>query len=103
MYDINDINQTRSNMRRNSMSILEKLRTLLAESAGANLSTELLDPDEDLLARGIIDSLGVLKVIVALENMFGIEVMDEDVVPENFQSLNCLAKFVEQKRSTAAV
>jgi acyl carrier protein len=90
-------------MRRNSMSILEKLRTLLAESAGANLGTELLDPDEDLLARGIIDSLGVLKVIVALENMFGIEVMDEDVVPENFQSLNCLAKFVEQKRSTAAV
>jgi acyl carrier protein len=90
-------------MRRNSMSILENLRTLLAESAGANLGAELLDPDEDLLARGIIDSLGVLKVIVALENMFGIEVMDEDVVPENFQSLNCLAKFVEQKRSTAAV
>jgi acyl carrier protein len=79
------------------MSILENLEGILRAEFGASLGKESLDPDKDLLANGIIDSLGVIRLIVSLEDAFGIEVRDEDVVPENFQSLNCLAKFVEQK------
>ena len=45
----------------------------------------------------IIDSLGLLKLVTFLEKSHGIQVNDEDIVPENFQSLNSMAKFVEQK------
>jgi acyl carrier protein len=69
---------------------------LLAEFA-ADLGTKSFDPDEDLLEQRIIDSLGLLKLVTFLEKSHGIQVNDEDIVPENFQSLNSMAKFVEQK------
>ena len=63
----------------------------------ADLGRQSLDPDEDLLEQRIIDSMGILKLVVFLEETNGIKVLDEDVVPENFQSLNSMVKFVEQK------
>ena len=72
-------------------------RVLLSETAG-DFGRDSLAPDEDLLAQGLIDSLGIIKLTAALEKEFGIKVADEDVVPENFQSLASIARFVEKKR-----
>ena len=82
------------------MTVMEDVEQVLLTEVARDLGRESLDPDEDLLATGIIDSLGVVKLIVSLEKAFRIEVKDEDVVPENFQSLDSLAKFVEQKMRT---
>ncbi|MGA9362880.1 MAG: acyl carrier protein [Bacteroidota bacterium] len=79
------------------MAILKELEGILLTEIAVNPSKESLDPDEDLLEQGIIDSLGIMRLVLSLEKTFGIEVIEEDVVPENFQSLNSLAKFVEQK------
>jgi len=79
------------------MRILKDVEKILLTEIAVDLGRESLDPDEDLLAQRIIDSLGVVRLIVSLEKAFGIEVIDEEVVPENFQSPNSLAKFVEQK------
>ncbi len=73
---------------------LEKF--LIAEIAG-DLGQRSLDADEDLLEQRIIDSLGILKLVGFIEKTHGIKVLDEDVVPENFQSLNSMANFIEQK------
>ncbi len=73
---------------------LEKF--LIAEIAG-DLGKRSLDPDEDLLEQRVIDSLGILKLVGFIEKSHGIKVLDEDVVPENFQSLNSMANFIEQK------
>jgi acyl carrier protein len=59
---------------------------------------DLLDEDS-LLERGIIDSTGVLEVTAFLEDDFGIKVGDEDLVPDNFDSIARLATFVQSKRS----
>jgi acyl carrier protein len=79
------------------MKILEDVEKILLTEIAVDLGRESLDPDEDLLAQRIIDSLGVVRLIVSLEKAFGIEIIDEEVVPENFQSPNSLVKFVEQK------
>jgi acyl carrier protein len=79
------------------MKILEDVEKILLTEIAVDLGRESLAPDEDLLAQGIIDSLGVVTLIVSLEKAFGIEVIDEEVVPENFQSLNSLVEYVEQK------
>jgi acyl carrier protein len=79
------------------MNILKDVESILLTEIAVDLGRESLDPDEDLLAAGVIDSLGVVRLIVSLEKAFGIEVLDEEVVPENFQSLDSLARFVEQK------
>ncbi|MGE0823679.1 MAG: phosphopantetheine-binding protein [Candidatus Binatia bacterium] len=52
-----------------------------------------------LLESGILDSLGVLDVVTFMEQEFGIIVADEELVPENFQSMSAMARFVEQKQS----
>ena len=54
--------------------------------------------DEDLLNSGIIDSLGLLKVIAWLESEFDIAVDDADLDPENFKDLQAVAAFVDDAR-----
>ena len=53
--------------------------------------------DESLLDRGIIDSLGILDLVGFLEQSFGIQVADEDLSPENFDSIAALVRFVKGK------
>jgi acyl carrier protein len=55
-------------------------------------------PDDNLLAQGIIDSMGLLKLVTFLETRFDIETTDEDLVPENFTTLAMIGDFVERKR-----
>ena len=79
------------------MNILEHLEKILITEIAVNREKKSLAPDEDLLEMGIIDSLGIMKLILFMEETFGIAVADEDIVPENFQTLNMMVKFVEQK------
>ena len=57
--------------------------------------------DDPLLGNGIIDSLGVLEVVAFLEQEFQVTVADEELLPENFQSLATLAAFIHAKLSHA--
>jgi len=50
-----------------------------------------------LLENGIVDSLGVLDLVSFMEETFAITVMDEELLPENFQTIERLTKFVETK------
>lgn len=58
-----------------------------------------LPDDASLLNQGIIDSTGVLDLILFAEETFGIEVADEDVTPENFDSISRVAAYVQSKRA----
>ena len=55
-------------------------------------------PDENLLATGLIDSIGILKLVTFLEERFGFQADDDDLVPENFQTLQMIRDFVERKQ-----
>jgi acyl carrier protein len=76
------------------MLILEALEKVLLTEIAVGLDKKTLGPDEDLLELGIIDSLGLMKLISFMEKDFGIKIQDEDVIPENFQSLTSMAKLV---------
>jgi len=54
-----------------------------------------------LLETGMLDSQGVLEVVAFIEKTFSITVEDEDLVPENFQSINQIAAFVQTRTKTA--
>lgn len=58
--------------------------------------------DDNLLESGIIDSLGILDLVSFLEQEFVIVVADDELIPENFQSVDRLTLFVEQKINEAA-
>jgi acyl carrier protein len=79
------------------MNILKDLEKVLVTEIAVDLNRKSLSPDEDLIEKGIIDSLGIMKLILFMEGTFGITVAEEEILPENFQCLNNMVKFVEQK------
>ncbi len=51
--------------------------------------------ETDLLESGVVDSLGVLELVTFLQQEFSLAVADEDLTPENFQSVRSIAAFVQ--------
>jgi acyl carrier protein len=51
-----------------------------------------------LLEAGIVDSTGILEIISFLETTFGIEVLDEEMLPENLDAVDRLVAYVQRKR-----
>ena len=58
-----------------------------------------LKDDDSFLEQGIIDSTGVLELVDWLEETFEIEIQDDELAPENLDSVNLLAAFIERKKS----
>ena len=76
--------------------IIDKIKTFLGQQFPATKNVGNEDP---LLKNGLIDSLGILEVVTFLENEFGITIVDEELSPENFESVRSLSAFVQQKRN----
>ncbi|MFF1556354.1 phosphopantetheine-binding protein [Streptomyces sp. NPDC058279] len=57
--------------------------------------------DHDLLNDGVIDSLGVLKLIAWVEDRFELGVGDADLDPENFRSVQAIDHFITHARAAA--
>ena len=53
--------------------------------------------DESFLENGIIDSTGVLELVLFLEQNFRIKVADEEIIPENLDSFNNIRKYINSK------
>jgi len=59
--------------------------------------TRKVGRNDALLENGLLDSLGILEIVSFLEQEFQITIADEELLPENFQSIACLATFVQNK------
>jgi acyl carrier protein len=53
--------------------------------------------DASLLEAGVIDSVNVLELMLFLEKTFGIEIGDEEIVPENLDSIHSISRYVARK------
>ena len=56
-----------------------------------------LEDSSHLLEEGVLDSLGVLELVNFLQDEHGIPIEDEELVPENFASIDAIAAFVDAK------
>jgi acyl carrier protein len=61
-----------------------------------------LQPGDSLLEKGIIDSTGVLELVTFLETQYSFKVEDDEMVPDNLDSLQSLTAFVTQKLNGSA-
>ncbi|MFT4558236.1 MAG: acyl carrier protein [Porticoccaceae bacterium] len=60
-----------------------------------------LGGDDSLLEEGLIDSTGVLELVMFIEEKFDVAVADEELVPDNLDSINGLISFIEGKLEEA--
>ena len=58
-------------------------------------------PDESLLKQGIVDSTGMMQIIAFIEEELGVPVADEEMIPENLESVNKIVRFALSKLQTA--
>ena len=81
------------------MDIEAQVRAYIEENFAYRGGSAELPADQSLIETGIVDSTGVLELVSFVEQTFGVSVKDSEVVPENFDSIGRLTKFVEQKKA----
>jgi acyl carrier protein len=79
------------------MSVTAELEDFIVDEIALGRGIGSIARDDDLLAGGVIDSLGVTQLVAFLEERFSIRVTDDELVPSNFQSLARLEAFVARK------
>jgi acyl carrier protein len=78
----------------------DKLRHAIASEINSGVSEENLGDDVQLFEERIIDSLGIFTLVSFIQDEFDVEVLDEELVPENFGSIGALARFIDEKART---
>lgn len=69
---------------------------LIKDGGGARLQ-----PADNLIESGIVDSLGIQKLLGFLESRFSVEISDEELLPENFETVAAICSFVNRKAHVA--
>lgn len=75
-----------------------ELRDFIIETFLFGQDAGLAD-DTSFLEQGIVDSTGVLELVAHLERTYGFKVKDEELTPDNLDSINSLAAFIATKRA----
>ena len=81
------------------MDIREGIRNFITDNFMIGMNPGDLSDSDSLLDKGIIDSTGVLELIGFLEENYDIQIEDEELVPENLDSVVNLVDFVNRKKS----
>lgn len=76
------------------VQILKTLNEYFAKEQGASD----VGPDDSLLSSGLLDSLAIVKLLSFIEDEFDVEIDDADFDPENFETLNTIAKLVTSQK-----
>jgi len=80
------------------MTLSSQIRNFIIEDLQFPGSPDTLTDDYPLLEREILDSMGIFQMVSFLEGEFGIEIDDEDLLPENFETIEAIARLVDTKR-----
>jgi acyl carrier protein len=59
--------------------------------------------DDSFQERGIVDSTGILELVCHLQERYGIQIEDAELVPDNLDSVSKVARFVERKQREQAI
>jgi acyl carrier protein len=83
-------------------SIEKKIRGFVSENFLFREDHGELASDESLLDAGLIDSTGVLELVAFLEKEFQLQMADEDIVPDNLDSIARITAYVARKTALVA-
>ncbi|MED7948969.1 acyl carrier protein [Streptomyces sp. BE303] len=84
------------------MARTDDIKRYLIDQFLLEVTVEEIDDDFDLLANGVIDSLGLLTLVGWLENTYKLDIDALDIVPENFRSVASIDAFLGQADPVAS-
>lgn len=77
--------------------IREKIRTYLDENFLYMMPDFVLNDDDRLLERGVVDSMGIVEMLNFIEEQYGVTAADDEISEANLGSLRAIVKFVTAK------
>ena len=75
------------------------IRKYLADNVLYSGGIHQLQDDSSFLERSLLDSTGVLELVAFIEDSFGVKVGDDEIIPENLDSIELVAAYVARKRA----
>lgn len=78
-------------------NVKSQVRAFIAENFLMGANAAQFDDTDSFLDLHIIDSTGFLELVTFLEERFGIRIEDEEMIPENLDSLDSIEAYVEKK------
>lgn len=81
------------------MTLHAELRRFILENYLLRQDDGSLKDSDSLIARGILDSTGALELAMHLQERYGVTVQDEELHPDNLDSIDRIAAFIERKRA----
>ena len=79
------------------MALKDELRQFVTDSFMYGKPYEGFADDDSFIDRGIMDSTAVMELVAYLEKRYRITLQDKDLIPDNLDSVNGLARFVESR------
>ena len=76
----------------------KEIREFIVEAFLFGDESEPFEDGDSFMQQGVIDSTGVLEVVSFLEENYSIKVDDEEMIPNNLDSLNNLVAFIQKKK-----
>ena len=83
-------------------SVPEILRRFIKDKFLPSVGKENFNDDDSFMENGIIDSTGVLELLEFLEEQFDMEVEDEEIIPDNLDSISKLTTFIHKKKENVS-
>lgn len=79
------------------MTIEDQIRQYIADNFLFSEDGYQFSDDASFLQEAIVDSTGVLELVLFVEETFGVTVVDEEITPENYDSVSRLAAYIRRK------
>jgi acyl carrier protein len=81
----------------NSNDVKDKLIVFFQNNILYNESINEIDFDASLIDSAIIDSIGIIMLVSFIEKTFDFRVNDQEILPENFETINRINKYIDSK------
>ena len=79
------------------MNFEQNIKNFIIESFIIDRNQNQLDNDQSFLESGIIDSTGILELVSFIEEHYEIKIEDEELIPDNLDSVSRVVKFINKK------
>ena len=89
-------------MTTDTTAMRSKLRSFILDNYLFTDDESALDDQASFLEEGTLDSTGILELVMFLEESFGIGIADDEMVPENLDSIAAALAFAQRKQAAAA-
>ena len=79
------------------MQTIDTLKKYIRDELAPEYDLNDLDAEQSLIETGILDSMGIVKLVAFIEAEYQIKVEDEDLLPENFEKISSIAELISRK------